>query len=55
MIDKKFWMRVAEKWSQKDDGGPPVPPPDIIPIEINDDPITNDEIDGILADLGLDF
>ena len=55
MIDKKFWMMVAEKWSKEDDGGPLVPPPEVIPIEINDDPITNAEINDILADLGLDI
>ena len=55
MIDKRFWEKVAKKWSKEDDGMPPVEPPVIELIDIDDDPITNEEIDDILADLGLDF
>lgn len=63
MIDKNFWKRIAENWSMEDDG---IDVPDDKKQEaekakgINDadlilfDDITNDEINDILADLGLD-
>lgn len=55
MIDKRFWIIVAEKWSKEEDGISPIPPLVLDPIELDDNPITNEEIDDILADLGLDF
>ena len=63
MIDKNFWKRIAENWSMEDDG---IAVPDDKKQEaekakgIKDedlilfDDITNDEINDILADLGLD-
>lgn len=63
MIDKNFWKRIAENWSMEDDG---IDVPDDKKQEaekakgIKDedlilfDDITNDEINDILADLGLD-
>lgn len=63
MIDKNFWKRIAENWSMEDDGIE-VPDDKIQEAEkakgIKDedlilfDDITNDEINDILADLGLD-
>lgn len=63
MIDKNFWKRIAENWSKDDDG---IVVPDDKKQEaekakgIKDedlvlfDDISNDEINDILADLGLD-
>ncbi len=63
MIDKIFWKIIAENWSVEDDG---IVVPDDKKQEaekakkIKDedlvlfDDITNDEINDILADLGLD-
>ena len=58
MIDKDFWKRIAENWSKEDDG---IVVPDIgeVPeIAAEDlilfDDMSNDEINDILADLGLD-
>mgnify|MGYP004519560005 CR=1 FL=1 len=63
MIDKNFWKRIAENWSMEDDD---IEVPDDKKREaekakeIKDedlilfDDITNDEINDILADLGLD-
>lgn len=63
MIDKNFWKRIAENWSKDDDG---IVVPDDKKKEaekakgIKDedlvlfDDISNDEINDILADLGLD-
>lgn len=63
MIDKNFWKRIAENWSKNDDG---IVVPDDKKKEaekakgIKDedlvlfDDISNDEINDILADLGLD-
>jgi len=59
MINELFWNRIAENWFLNTDGTvvPPVGPiPDIPPEdEIPFDSITDDEIDDILADLGLDI
>lgn len=63
MIDKNFWKRIADNWSKDDDG---IVVPDDLKREaekakkIKDedlllfDDISNDEINDILADLGLD-
>jgi hypothetical protein len=63
MIDKNIWKRIAENWSKDDDG---IAVPDdkkkeadkAKGIEDEDlvlfDDISNDEINDILADLGLD-
>lgn len=63
MIDINFWKRIAENWSKDDDG---IVVPDDKEKEaekakgISDedlilfDDISNDEINDILADLGLD-
>lgn len=58
MIDKDFWKRIAENWSKEDDG---IVVPDIgeVPKIADEDLIlfddmSNDEINDILADLGLD-
>lgn len=63
MIDRNLWKRIAENWSKEDDGI--VIPDDKKKEEdkakgIKDedfgffDDISNDEINDILADLGLD-
>lgn len=56
MIDKNFWQKVSENWIKNDDGvsvpestGPIGP---IVPLV--DAPVSDDEIDDILSDLGLD-
>ena len=59
MIDKKFWELVAENWRKKEDDivTPAVDTSgisDIDPEEVPFDEISDDEIDDILADLGLD-
>lgn len=62
MIDKKFWELIARNWVTEDDG---IDVPDDKKMEeekvkeIKEDEIlfadiSNDEIDDILADLGLD-
>lgn len=63
MIDKNFWKRIAENWSKDDDG---IVVPDDKTKEtdkakrIKDEDlvlfedISNDEINDIIADLGLD-
>ena len=63
MIDKKLWINIAANWSLEDDG---IEIPDTVDKEatkakgIKDedlvmfDDISNDEIEDILADLGLD-
>ena len=59
MIDKKFWQTIADNWSKEDDG---IAIPEIQKggIELIDpsvatmDAKVDEEIDDILADLGLD-
>ena len=58
MINKLFWAKIAENWVRSDDG---IEIPDIEPIgEIIDPDLVDeaaeidDEINDILADLGLD-
>ena len=60
MINKNFWAKIAGKWVMKDDGivipldglDPPVfIDEDLLGIDIGD---IDDEINDILADLGLD-
>ena len=60
MINLQFWKKIAENWS-KDDDGIEIPEVDgQAATEIKDedlilfDDISNDEINDILADLGLD-
>lgn len=58
MIDKKFWKLIADNWSRDSDGiivpdigeVPDISPEDLVLF----DNISNEEIDDILADLGLD-
>lgn len=54
MIDKEFWINIAENWRIKDE----IDVPDVIPIEVKvedlDDDISDEEVDDILADLGFD-
>ena len=59
MIDKKFWQTIADNWSKEDDG---IAIPEIKKggIEFIDpsvatmDAKVDEEVDDILADLGLD-
>ena len=59
MIDKKFWQIIADNWSKEDDG---ISIPEIqsggieliVPEAVSVDSAMDDEIDDILADLGLD-
>lgn len=63
MIDNKFWINIAANWSLEDDG---IEIPDDFEKEAEKakgikaedlelyEGISNDEIDDILADLGLD-
>ena len=59
MIDKKFWQTIADNWCKEDDG---IAIPEIKSggIELIDpsvaalDAKVDEEIDDILADLGLD-
>ena len=59
MIDKKFWQTIADNWSKEDDG---ISIPEIQsggielinPEAASVDSAMDDEIDDILADLGLD-
>lgn len=59
MIDKKFWQIIADNWSKEDDG---ISIPEIqsggieliVPETVSVDSAMDDEIDDILADLGLD-
>ncbi len=59
MIDKKFWQTIADNWSKEDDG---IAIPEIQKggIELIDpsvatmDAKVDEEVDDILADLGLD-
>lgn len=59
MIDKKFWQTIADNWSKEDDG---ISIPEIQsegielidPEAVSVDSAMDDEIDDILADLGLD-
>ena len=60
MIDKKFWQTIADNWHKDDDG---IFIPDIEknpgielidPTTLDSDSAMDDEIDDILADLGLD-
>lgn len=60
MINLQFWKKIAENWS-KDDDGIEIPEVDgQAAKEIKDedlilfDDISNDEINDILSDLGLD-
>ena len=61
MIDKKFWKKIAENWV-KDNDGIELPKDsfditnvvDIKPELASFDDAVDDEIDDILADLGLD-
>lgn len=60
MINKGFWTKVAEKWRMDNDGiNIPKVEADVSLITDEDlipfDSITDDEIDDILADLGLDI
>lgn len=60
MINKGFWTKVAEKWRMDNDGiHIPKVEADVSLITDEDlipfDSITDDEIDDILADLGLDI
>lgn len=60
MINKVFWTKVAEKWRMDNDGiNIPKVEADVSLITDEDlipfDSITDDEIDDILADLGLDI
>lgn len=55
MIDAEYWKKIAENWAIEDNG----PSISIVPkpIVIEDEDETNikdDELDDILADLGLD-
>ena len=58
MINGVFWKKIAENWFLKTDGTdipdigpiPDIPTEDEIPYE----DITDEEIEDILADLGLD-
>ena len=60
MIDKAYWGKIAEEWKKETDGIGTLPPIDTggaDKIEPDPDPtgsISGDEIDDILADLGLD-
>lgn len=62
MIDKAFWLKIAENWRKKDDGIGAIPDTtgdgddakNIDPDEIPFDQISDDEIDDILSDLELD-
>ena len=59
MIDKKFWQMIADNWRKADDG---IVIPDIQEggVELIDPSVAkfdaemDEEIDDILADLGLD-
>ena len=63
MIKREFWIQIAENWALDDDG---INIPDNFDQEAQKvkgiteedliilDDISNDEIDDILADLGLD-
>ena len=59
MSDKMYWNKIAEEWKKKDDGidipkidtGKVV---DVNPDEMPFDSVSDDEINDILADLGLD-
>lgn len=62
MIDKSFWNTIAENWKTKDDGitvpkiaqgagAETITEEDLIPF----DSVSDEEIDDILADLGLDI
>ena len=59
MIDTSFWKKVSENWI-KDDDGIAVPEPTgsdvsgLDPSIFADNPEIDNEIDDILADLGLD-
>ena len=60
MINKGFWTKVADKWRMdNDDTVIPDGKTDVTFITDEDlipfDSITDDEIDDILADLGLDI
>ncbi len=51
---KEYWKKIASQWRTPDDG---IDVPTILPVSpISDDDrkADNSEIDGILADLGLD-
>lgn len=56
MNKREFWLKVAEEWRKKTDG---IEVPDIGPIshidDIEPDIITDDEIDDIFSQLGLDI
>ena len=59
MIDKVFWLRIAKEWKKQDDG---IQIPEvktgnasgIVPTAGSMEDIMDDEINDILADLGLD-
>ena len=51
MINKEFWIKLAENWSKEDNGYPPPPPP--LPLLLSEEDDDNDELDEILADLNL--
>ena len=59
MIDKAYWSKIAEEWKKKDDGIS-IPKPDtggvsgIDPDAVPFDSVSDDEIDDILSDLGLE-
>ena len=62
MINKEYWLKLADNWSKDDDG---TVIPDDVDDEIDkvcgisDDDLSNvisdDDLDDILADLDLDF
>ncbi len=53
MIDKAYWKKIAAEWKKEDDGLVPPPPPPT-PVILTYDSDGDEEIDSILADLGLD-
>ena len=54
MINAEYWKKIAENWAVEDNG----PPVNIITQPIIEDEedidLKDDELDDILADLGLD-
>ncbi len=59
MIDKAYWEKIASYWKKKDDGIviPEIDTQGAAAINPDEDSfgnISNQEIDDILADLGLD-
>jgi len=55
MINKDFWINIAEHWRIKDDVEiPEVTIMKVNPDDLDDDGPSDDEMDDILADLGFD-